>query len=135
MESSMRIKRILAAFALTFVCPVGFAADGETGPVNITTIWTDAVNYGGCMVRIDPAPSTFDNYQGGAMNCPASDAWVSFDCLNSSGLTSKAAANAMFSSAQLAFVSGQQVNVVFSDAPKINGWCRVVRLDVLPAAP
>ena len=87
----------------------------------VTYLLNDQSNYGYCMARLSINPSTV------GLNCPA-DALVAFDCEGNFG--SKAAANNLFSSAQLAFVANKSVRVTLNDSKKINGFCYVMRLDV-----
>jgi hypothetical protein len=78
--------------------------------------------YGWCMARLSK------NLQSEGFNCPA-DPLVTFDCEGLFG--NKAANTVLFSSAQLAFVTGGLVNVVVDDKVKIDGFCTVSRLDSL----
>ena len=105
-----------------------FAAIAESGSVSVITTLQDPTNYGGCMVRISPGPAAGNL---SSLNC-AGDTFVSFDCLNSSGQTSKTVAIQMFTTAQLAYVSGKSVNVVVDDSVKLNGFCLVRRIDLQP---
>lgn len=121
--------RSLGILGVTLASLNVFGAVGESGPISVISTLQDPVNYGGCMVRISPGPASIPAYGGGLLNCPG-DVFVSFDCLNSSGQTSKAVANAMFSTAQLAYVSGAPVNVVVDDSVKLNGFCLARRIDL-----
>ena len=124
-------KSIAAALALA----VSFGANsevGESGSVTVTSTLQDPTNYGGCMVRISPGPGEILGYTTGApLNCPG-DVFISFDCLNSSGQTSKTTALQMFQTAQLAYVSGEKVNVIVDDNVKLNGFCLARRIDLQP---
>ena len=51
---------------------------------------------------------------------------------NSSGLTVKSVANSMFSTAQLAYVTGDSVRVEVDDSVKLNGFCFARRIDLQP---
>lgn len=121
---------MIAAAGLTLASLNGIAATGE-GIAIITSTLQDPVNHGGCMARISPGPSTITAYGGGNLNCPG-DVFVSFDCLNSSGQTVKSMANSMFSTAQLAYITGDSVTVVVDDLVKINGFCLARRIDLRP---
>ena len=101
------------------------------GVATVISTLQDPVNFGGCMVRISPGPSTIAAYGGGTLDCPG-DVFVSFDCLNSSGLTVKSVANSMFSTAQLAYVTGDSVRVEVDDSVKLNGFCFARRIDLQP---
>ena len=78
--------------------------------------------YGWCMARLS------SNLQDEGFDCPA-DPLVTFDCEGLFG--NKAAGTTLFSSAQLAFVTGGLINVVVDDSVKIDGFCSVTRLDSL----
>lgn len=119
----------LSAYSMTV-----FGATGESGSVDIISTLQDPTNYGGCMVRISPGPAEIAAYDGGGnLNCPG-DVFISFDCLNSSGQTSKSSAQQMFSTAQLAYVSGAKVNVIVDDSVKLNGFCLARRIDLQPGS-
>ena len=124
-----------AAVALLLgLSSAAFAELGESGSVTVTSTLQDPTNYGGCMVRITPGPGEILGYTTGApLNCPG-DVFISFDCLNSSGQTSKTTALQMFQTAQLAYVSGEKVNVIVDDNVKLNGFCLARRIDLQPKA-
>ncbi len=128
----MTIARRLTSCALALVSVNVFGALGESGPVSVISTLQDPINYGGCMVRISPGPAAINAYGGGNLNCPG-DVFISFDCLNSSGQTSKSVANAMFATAQLAYVANKPVNVVVDDSVKLNGFCLARRIDLTVA--
>lgn len=121
--------RSLVTLALASASLNVFGAIGESGPVSVISTLQDPVNYGGCMARISPGPASIPAASGGNLDCPG-DVFISFDCLNSSGQTSKSVASAMFSTAQLAYVSGAPVNVVVDDSVKLNGFCLARRIDL-----
>ena len=119
---------------LAFVASSGANAElGASGSVSVISTLQDPVNYGGCMARIDPGPGEIAGATTGSLlDCPLDDVFVSFDCLNFSGQTSKSSAQQMFQTAQLAYVAGEKVNVVVDDSVKLNGFCLVRRIDLLP---
>ena len=130
MNSKATLFRSMVAVSLTFASLAASGAIGE-GRATIISTLQDPKNYGGCMARISPGPSTISTSGGGNLNCPG-DVFVTFDCLNTSGGTSKSISNAMFSTAQLAYVTGDTVNLVIDDAVKINGFCLARRIDLVP---
>ena len=127
--------KIMTNFAIAAMSAFSMAASGamgESGSVTVTSTLQDPANYGGCMIRISPGPADISAYGGGGnLNCPG-DVFVSFDCLNSSGQTTKSTAQQMFSTAQLAYVSGAKVNVIVDDSVKLNGFCLARRIDLQP---
>lgn len=108
------------------VATSAFGTVAESGAVQIVSTLQDPANYGGCMARISPGPAAGNL---AALNCTR-DIFVTFDCLNTSGQTSKSSAIQMFDTAQLAFVTGKNVNVVVDDSVKINDFCLVRRIDL-----
>lgn len=104
-----------------------WGAQGLSGLTSITdTLQQDDV-YGGCMARISPAPSTITTSSGAALNCTG-DRFVTFDCEGKYG--SKSGGNSRFNTAVAALITERKVQVLVSDTPKINGFCRVVRIDL-----
>ena len=111
--------------------PVALATQAQTQEVAVGAALQEHNNYGGCMVRIDPAPSDA-MLDGSFLNCPAGDSFVSFDCLNKSGQVSKNTAVQMFQTAQLALVTGKKIQLVLDDEVKLDGWCLARRVDLIP---
>ena len=111
--------------------PATLATQALTQEVTIGATLQEHNNYGGCMVRIDPAPSDA-MLDGSFLNCPTGDSFVSFDCLNKSGQVSKNTAVQMFQTAQLALVTGKKVQFVLDDEVKLDGWCLARRVDLIP---
>ena len=110
-----------------------FATQGLTQEATIQTTLQEHVNYGACMARIDPPPSAqMLSPAGTFLDCSTADSFVTFDCLNTSGQTTKATASQMFQTAQLAMITGKKVQLILDDAVKIDGWCLVRRIDLLP---
>ena len=115
------ISRIVCG-ALLVASSQTWSATAAIVGANVTYLLNDQTNYGYCMARLSINPSTV------GLNCPA-DPLVAMDCEGNFG--SKTAANAIFSAAQLAFVAEKRVRVTLDDSRKINGFCYVMRLDVL----
>ena len=88
----MRLIRYIINVLVTAIAmastPVALATQALTQEVTIGATLQEHNNYGGCMVRIDPAPSDA-MLDGSFLNCPTGDSFVSFDCLNKSGQVSK----------------------------------------------
>jgi len=131
MKNSTLFKVRCAVAALVIAASGGVYAElGESGSVSVISTLQDPINYGGCMVRISPGPGEILGYSTGSpLDCPG-DVFVSFDCLNASGQTSKSSAQQMFQTAQLAYVSGAKVNVIVDDNVKLNGFCLARRIDL-----
>ena len=110
--------------------PIALATQALTQEVTIGATLQENNNYGGCMVRINPAPSDA-MLDGSFLNCPTGDSFVSFDCLNKSGQVSKNTAVQMFQTAQLALVTGKKVQFVLDDEVKLDGWCLARRVDLM----
>ena len=136
----IKVKRYLAIAAAmlaifeAIVLPQSvFATQGLTQEATIQTTLQEHVNYGACMARIDPPPSAqMLSPAGTFLDCSTADSFVTFDCLNTSGQTTKATASQMFQTAQLAMITGKKVQLILDDAVKIDGWCLVRRIDLLP---
>ena len=122
------LKSFVAALGLA-LCSVGAAA-APAFVIETTIIGTlqDTNLFGGCMARL----STDVEAQG--ITCGA-DPLVSFDCLGRVG--SKSAGNANFSGAQLAYVTGNKVNIYVDDTKKalLDGFCYSGRIDLLAPSP
>ena len=131
MQSARYIINVLAISIAMASTPVTLATQALTQEVTIDATLQEHNNYGGCMVRIDPAPSDA-MLDGSFLNCPTGDSFVSFDCLNKSGQVSKNTAVQMFQTAQLALVTGKKVQFVLDDEVKLDGWCLARRVDLIP---
>ena len=121
---------LIAAIAITST-PVALATQALTQELTVGAALQEHNNYGGCMVRVDPAPSDA-MLDGSFLNCPTIDSFVSFDCLNKSGQVSKNTAVQMFQTAQLALVAGKKIQLVLDDEVKLDGWCLARRVDLIP---
>jgi hypothetical protein len=121
---------LLAVMAMSSP-PIALGTQALTQELTVGAALQEHDYHGGCMVRVDPAPS--DAMQDGSfLNCPSRDSFVSFDCLNKSGQVSKNTAVQMFQTAQLALVTGKKIQLVIDDEVKLDGWCLARRVDLLP---
>ena len=120
---NIRNKHATKVLVLTIGLLCGQAAQGAEGWIgNAKIIRTLAdAHYGGCMVNLDiPANSS-------GLNCPTS--WVSLDC--DGVIHTQAQANAMWSSALMAFSLNKTVNIYLDDTNKTDGdLCIGRRIDV-----
>ena len=89
------------------------------GTVNRTLLQEGA--WGLCMANIVPGPETV------LPSC--AEGWVTFSC--SGDFNSKSAGNLKFQSAQLAFITGKELDIAVEDTKRHNGYCFAVRVDVL----
>ena len=87
----------------------------------LVTTENDGARFGGCMVQLANSPTEH------GLDCN-SGKWVSLSC--SGTHTSKANAMRLLDSAQLAFVTGRNVQVYVDDSRKHDGWCFAYRVDV-----
>lgn len=99
------------------------ALPGYVGKV--TRIVNQEGLWGGCAARMDPSPTTISGLEG----CQAN--YVTFDCDGSSGQTTKTAATAKLSNAQLSFVADYPFYVKVDPSVRLNGVCYAIRADVL----
>ncbi len=122
-----KLKTFTVALGLA-LCSMGAAA-APAFVIETTIVGTlqDTNLFGGCMARL----STDVEAQG--ITC-GSDPLVSFDCLGKVG--SKSAGNTNFSGAQLAYVTGNKVNIYVDDTKKalLDGFCYSSRIDLLAPA-
>lgn len=124
MEVKRLSKKVAAvAMLLSFAWPHSAFSAGEL-IANVTRILTSPSDYGGCMVRLDPPPSTVAD-----RDCAGN--FVSLDC--DGNYHSKATGNNFLSAAQLALVTGYQIQIILDDTQKINEYyCTANRLDSYP---
>lgn len=94
-------------------------ADSASFKTGISKIFTDDVNFGGCMVGVSPGPAD------SGLDCK--NAFVTLDCKGDYG--PKDAAARKLAAAQLAFVTGQNVIFFVDDTRKHNGYCLATRVD------
>lgn len=118
------LKPIFAAAGLTIYSLGVAAAPGFVIETTVIGTLQDASLFGGCMARL----STDLEAQGIACG---TDPLVSFDCLGK--VASKSAGNTNFSGAQLAYVTGNKINIYVDDTKKalLNGFCYSGRIDML----
>lgn len=110
----------LASFVVAplLTAPTSFAAQAYLR-ADVTRVFTDELEFGGCMAALSPAPST------SGLSCP--DPWVTFSCTGD--FNPKSVGAAKLAHAQLALVAGTQVVVKLDDARKHNSYCYATRID------
>ena len=92
--------------------------------LKVTTISSQASLFGGCTASLTTRLDSVTTPIGDCSNS------ITFDCLGTTGLVSKAQANQNFANAQLALVAQKFVRVVVDPDVKINGVCFSPRVDV-----
>ena len=117
-------RSVCLSSAMLLICSGASAADpvGHTGTV--TRIVIEPGFWGGCAARMVPQITT----TAGLEDCNAN--YVTFDCDATTGITSKAEAQAKNSQAQLAMVSGKDFYVKVDPDVKLNSVCFASRADV-----
>lgn len=120
------LKGSLIALLLPFATPALADKANFTTTIQRTLVTTEQdsegnVKFGGCMVQLARSPS-LEN-----LNCPDGK-WVSLSCAGE--YASKADAMRMLDSAQLAFVTGRNVQIYVDDMRKHDTWCFAYRIDV-----
>lgn len=111
-----RTRALVAGIALCWSA-TGMAAV-ETYVTNIDRLLTEHERFGQCMVYTKETPT---------IDCPAN--WFSMDCKGS--FNSKETTRRLWDSAQLAYATESRVVIVLTDQQKHNGYCVVLRMDVL----
>ncbi|WP_295414104.1 hypothetical protein [uncultured Thiodictyon sp.] len=111
---------ITAALGLVLAAPGLQAASSSLSATVTRVLVTNDGTYGGCMVGLSVNPA--------AMLATCGNNYVSFGCSNVNG--DQISAYRMLDQAQLALAAKKNVNVVFSDATKYNGYCLATRIDV-----
>jgi hypothetical protein len=108
---------VLASCAMPTLADIAFMR-------NVTIEQTMVVEglFGSCMVMLDK--SIVD----AGLDCPA-NSWVSLDC--DGVYFSKATAQRLLDTAQMAFVLDKKVNIKVDDSKKHNAFCVAVRIDVM----
>ena len=119
------MKYVIFVMSITFTSAVGAATQWYTAVVDRVLVdarptGVDSLVYGGCAAKVTPAASTV------LAGCGAS--YVSFSC--SGDFNSKSDGKAKFELAQLAFVTGNQIEVNINDAKLHNGQCYVEAINV-----
>ena len=87
----------------------------------IDRLMVDSEYFGGCMAALTVPPQAQPGYEG----CSAT--WVTLDCEGLINTKSEGAAK--LSAAQLAYVTGKEVQVQVYAQRKINGYCWARRVD------
>ena len=121
----MKSHALVASVSLLMFCAVETLAADFYYRATVSRILVSDTDYGGCMIETSPAPRTED------ARCTTK--FVSFDCVNSTGIGKSAAANKL-SAAQLAFVTGREVGILVSEnsdgsLAKVDGHCLSSRVD------
>ena len=110
------MKYLVVVVFLSVIQSVSAAQQGRIGPATITEIWTDGRigEYGGCLVEISVNPNTVDP------SCQYGK--VSLSCDGTVGV-SKSNAAINLSMIQLAFVTGQPVDLWIDANKNAGGAC------------
>lgn len=108
---------VIALLALLTAVSVNAAQTYQTG--RVISLLADKSDFGSCMARLSVNLGDY------GVDCTS---WVTFDCEATSGTVTKSAANMMYQTAQLAFVTGKVVKVLAVDTGQINGNCRATRI-------
>jgi hypothetical protein len=120
MEDEMK-KLVIILLMLGFVQPVY----SDTGWVENATVLRTLVQdntYGNCMVYLDKLIADT------GLDCPSK--WIAFSCDGT--FNARDVASKMLDSAMMAFALERKISVRLDDNKKHNGFCTVVRIDVLP---
>lgn len=124
------MKSLCLAFTLTSLLlayPASAATQWYTATVDRVLVdgrptGVDSLVYGGCAAKVTPDASTI------LAGCGSS--YVSFSC--SGDFNSKSTGTNKFNLAQLAFITGQRVELNINDTKLHNGQCYVEALNVKP---
>ena len=90
------------------------------------TLATEDGSLGGCMAWLSQKPYDL------GLACHQGNNWVTFDCAGK--YVSKAAAQRLFDTAQVAQLTGRDVRVIVDDSRKHGHFCLASRVDLLDAA-
>lgn len=103
------------------------AGTGIVGNTQIQRLLSTDGKWGGCAVRLaQPVQSSITSItSGGSVSCPGN--LLSLDCVGNQ--ITKSAAQNLFASAQLAYVTGGTVDLYIDDSVLFNGYCRAYRID------
>ena len=126
----MRINKISGIKTIGLGISLGLslkaAAAGFVIETTVVGTLQDSSLFGGCMARLGT------NLQAAGYACTA-DPLVSFDCLGNIG--TKSAGTTNFSAAQLAYVTGNKINIYVDDTAakknELDGFCYSGRIDLL----
>lgn len=120
----MKTKRIFTSVILLSAL-ASLALNTQAATSSLTTtvskVRIDTVNFGGCMAALAINPNT--------KLAGCGSGWVSFSCTGT--FADKALAFANFDNAKMALAMNKQVNVVFDDSKKHNGYCFARQVDVI----
>lgn len=124
------MKQVLGGFLVAVICAGASAQDMTISVSNLTITGGDT--FGGCMMKIDPIDAIADQagISNGVGDGQCSRGFVTFDCVGAFPETSsRSAAQAKLSAAQLAFVTGGRLFVRLNPNRKHNGYCLADRVD------
>ncbi len=122
-------KAIIGAVALVLsagATPL-WAASATMATTITQTLATSNERWGGCAARLVGGVAS----ESLNMDMCRNANWVTFDCAGVMN-TSKASAQRMFDSAQMAAVTGGTVRIAVTDEGPINGMCRSTAIYVSP---
>ena len=108
----------LAALATPLALPTALTQTLDAS-ITATLAAADGIG-GGCAAQLSVEPSN------AGLNCL--DRWVTFDCRGELD-GSRANAQRMFDSAQLAFATGGTIRVWVDDEQKVGNFCLATRID------
>ena len=114
------MKRLAAAMLLVGCVTPALADIAWVRNATIQKTLIQDNKYGGCMILVDQTIASV------GLNCPSR--WISLSCDGT--FSSKANAQNMLDSAQMAFALNKKANVQIDDSKKHNGYCVAVRFDV-----
>ena len=117
---------VAALFLSALSAPLWAAQATMTSTVT-QTLATSGERWGGCAARLADGVASGDLNMDMCRNAN----WVTFDCAGSMG-TSKASAQRMFDSAQLAAATCGTVRITVTDEGPLNGMCRSTAIYVSP---
>ena len=126
----MSIRKAIIGVAALFLSALSaplWAAQATMTSTVTQTLATSGERWGGCAARLADGVASGDLNMDMCRNAN----WVTFDCAGSMG-TSKASAQRMFDSAQMAAVTGGAVRITVTDEGPINGMCRSTAIYVTP---
>ena len=110
-------------FFILFSIPIVAGAETSTFNATVLQLQADSTDFGGCMVKITPSPTTK------LANCKEN--WVSMSCDGT--YLSKTDAQRLYTAAQAALLTGTGVRVRINDAFQFNGlnpgYCLLERVD------
>ena len=108
---------------LTLFAMKGFTAQATIDNVTVNSILIDDSYYTTCMINVSPNPAASIGACGAG--------WLVLDCDGSQGTSAKVS-QAKLAAAQLAYVSGGKLKIVFTDVLGENGYCFAQRVTNKP---